>query len=189
MEIEGVVLTGGASRRMGQEKSQLRIQGEVLSERIARTLSIRAARVTILGREPISGFEFVADADEYAGPLIALSRFRPKYDAVFVASCDLPLFDARLIDLFLCHLQSPDAVLPEHDGRAQPLCALYKCSAWPPLEQTVAEGRKSVMAWIDRISIGLVAPEEIRDAGIDPNSIRGANTPEDLQQLLTLRNQ
>ena len=189
MEIEGVVLTGGASRRMGQDKSQLTIQGEVLSERIARTLSNRVGRVTILGRKPISGFEFVADAGEYAGPLMALSRFRPKCDAVLVASCDLPLFDARLIDIFLSHLLSHDAVLPEHDGKAQPLCALYKRSAWPLLEQTVAEGRKSVMAWIDRLSIRLVTQDEIRDAGVDPNSIRGVNTPEELQQLLTPRNQ
>lgn len=185
MEVEGVVLTGGASRRMGRDKSKLTVDGEPLSTRLARDLRSHCGRVTVLGKEPIEGYEFVADEEEYAGPLIALSCFQPRAEAVFVTSCDLPRFDGRLVGLFGDLLRDQDAVLPMNEGRLQPLCGLYRAKAWNDLQATVDAGGKSLMAWLDRLTVQAVDSEEIAHKGIDPRSICGANTPEEWERLLS----
>ena len=93
MDIEAILLTGGASRRMGVDKAALTVGGMPLGEKIARELAKTCDRVTVLGKHPIPGLEFLADEGDYEGPLLALSRFKPTRQHVFVASCDLPLFD------------------------------------------------------------------------------------------------
>lgn len=178
------MLTGGASRRMGQDKARLSINGEVLAGRIARDLQNVCARVTILGKELVEGFEFLADTEEFAGPLVALSRFEPRSEAVFVASCDLPRFDARLVDFFQAVMGENDAVLPVYEDKLQPLCALYRASCWRGMSEVIGEGRKNVMAWLDRLSHNTVMPDEIAQAGIDRRAICGANTPEEWDRLL-----
>jgi len=184
VEVEAIVLTGGASRRMGQDKARLSVNGEVLSERIARDLLDTCSRVTVLGKEPIAGLQFLPDVEEYAGPLVALSRFEPVSEAVFVTSCDLPRFDARLVDLFLELLQDNDAVLPLNEEQVQPLCALYRADAWGRLHEAVVSGKKSMMAWLDGLKYRTVPQGEIASAGIDRRAIGGANTPEEWERLL-----
>ena len=184
MNVEGVLLTGGASRRMGEDKSRLVLDGEAVSRRIARDLQSACETVTVLGREPISGCKFLADTEEYAGPLAALSRFLPSAEFVFVASCDLPRFDARLIGLFCSRIEASDAVLPTNEGRVQPLCALYDAQSWVALRKTVEENRRSMMAWLDLLNCVKLNPAEVTAVGIDDRAICGANTPEEWQRLI-----
>lgn len=184
MTIEGVLLTGGASRRMGTDKSVLLIEGETIAGRIARGLSQSCEQVTVLGRSPLAGYGFLEDQAEFAGPLIALSRFVPSCDAVFVASCDLPRFDGRLAGAFADRLNGWDAILPLVDQHLQPLCALYAATSWHELQQTVESGQRSLMAWIDRLQILALSPEDLAETGIDFRTVLGANSPEDWNRLL-----
>ena len=50
LDIDAFILAGGASRRMGTDKSQLRIDTQTFTERIAQTLHLVTDSVTIVGR-------------------------------------------------------------------------------------------------------------------------------------------
>ena len=177
------MLTGGASSRMGTDKSNLEIDGETLALRILRSLSTRCDSVCVLGREPIPGFNFLQDRDAYAGPLAALARYEPSAEIVFVASCDLPGFDAEIIGAFKNWIGEFDCVLPVCDGRLQPLCGLYRSRAWHKLSEVASEGRKNLMAWVDRLEVKSVSQSELQSAGLDPLSVCGANTPEEWKRF------
>jgi len=179
MIVEAVLLTGGLSRRMGQDKAGLVVKGEPMAARLARLLASRCGHLTVLGREPLPGHKFLADSEESAGPLSALSKFVPTADFVFVAACDLALFDPRLIDICLSLVQGFDACLPVADGHPQPLCALYRATAWSSIAATVSEGKTSMMAWLDSIRYRTITAEGLKASGIDPRSVVGANTPEE----------
>ncbi|MGV3614830.1 MAG: molybdenum cofactor guanylyltransferase [Fimbriimonas sp.] len=187
MNLEAVILTGGASRRMGQDKASLPIDGIPQAQRIVDELRAKGLPVTVLGRVPIEGAAFLADAEEFAGPAAALARFHPTADAVFVASCDLPLFDIRIVDLLLDHLGERLAVAPIVDTWRQPLCALYRSTAFGSLTQVVAEGYRCPMRWLDRLDPVLLDEEALLAVGIDPRATLGANTPEELSDALRHR--
>ncbi|CAN5355236.1 molybdenum cofactor guanylyltransferase [soil metagenome] len=185
MKIEGVLLSGGASRRMGADKSKIEVSGATLASRIAGELSRHCSHVTVLGRESLPEFGFIPDAEDFAGPLVALSRFVPTADLVFVVSCDLPRFDGRLVPALESWLARADAVMPEEDGKRQPLCALYRADAWSNLHAAVGMGKRSLMAWLEHLDVRTVNSSQIARFGIDRLAFRGANSPEELVALLS----
>ncbi len=183
MVIEGLVLTGGAGRRMGSEKALLTVQGESVAQRTARQLAGECGRVTILGRTPLSPYDFLEDQEEFAGPLSALARFDPIADTVFVASCDMPRFDGRLVPFLLSLIEGADAVVPVLGDRMQPLCALYSARLWEGLPARVSGGEQRMLGWLDTMTCRQVTAHDFTGAGIDPLSVKGANTPEEWRRL------
>ena len=181
--IEAVVLTGGASSRMGSDKAKLIIEGTELAERIAIQLQTQCSIVTILGRAPIKGYSFISDESDFAGPLTALAGFSPQEPFVFVASCDLVLFDERLVEFLSSILSTNDAAMPFVQGFVQPLCGLYRSVCWKSLRLCIENGSKSIMAWIDQLQVARADDHVLQSAGIDPRSALGANSPQQLAEL------
>lgn len=178
MTLEAVLLTGGASRRMGRDKALLVVDGETLADRMVRKLTVMGLPVTVLGRTPVSGAAFRADEEEFAGPLSALERFSPSAQGVFVGSCDMPLFDGRILDILVDRIGEADAAVPVVGRWRQPLCALYRASAFGAIPRA---RRRSMMGWLELLVIAEVQEEQL---GVEPSTLGSANTPEELSTLL-----
>ena len=183
MRIEAVLLTGGASRRMGEDKAALLVDGEPLGHRTARVLAEAGYHVTVLGAEPLEGHGFQRDENPHEGPLTALRRFKPTAGAVFVAACDMPVFDSRLVSVLAGRLADADAVVPMSEGRLQPLCALYLASAVRSLATPELAEAKSMMRFLESLRVVALPDSELAAAGISPKALRGANSPEELAAL------
>jgi len=177
--IEAVLLTGGRSVRMGRDKASLPIEGERLAVRIVRLLSEAGVPTTVLGREPVEGARLLRDDEHIDTPLDALRRFRPSEPLVFVLSCDLPKFDAGLVNVLAERIEGFDAVAPYVDGFRQPLVALYRASAFDRFLDADCP-----MSWLKALNTRLVDEAELLAAGIHPDGTRGANTPEELSALV-----
>lgn len=169
---------------MGFSKAKIDVHGEPLGNKLARELSIAGWEPTILGREPISDYSFLADASEYAGPLDALRRFEPSADLVFVLSCDIPLFCSEIPTLLEGALGESDAVIPILEGRIQPLCALYRAGAFDALRSVESQ---RVMDWIAYLKRQELGETELLELSIDPQCLVGVNTPEELARLVSKR--
>lgn len=179
---EAVLLTGGASRRMGVDKATMLVDGKPVAARQADRLIQAGWSVTVLGREPIEGCNFVRDVESFAGPLAALSRFTPTCEFIFVLSCDVPLFTAAVAEQFVGEVGDHDAVVPVLNCRDQPLCALYRRAAWLSLPAALESGR--VMDWVSRLNSRRVDLHGLVALGLRPEWVTGVNTPEELANLL-----
>jgi molybdopterin-guanine dinucleotide biosynthesis protein A len=166
---------------MGRDKAELPVEGVPQAQRIAHILTAEGIKVTVLGRRPVPGADFLPDAEEFAGPLRALAHFRPTSPYVFVASCDLPRFDPRLVQVLREKIGSADAAVPVVDGFRQPLCALYRGAAFDRLERIEDA---CAMAWLEAIQTRLVDEDELALAGLGPSVARGANTPEEFERAI-----
>ena len=179
-----MILAGGASSRMGQDKASLLIEGRSLVERIADELQKAGFEPFILGGRPLLGRHFIPDETLGSGPLAALRGFAPPDGLVFVSSCDLPLFRSSIPLAFEEMLADFDCVIPRIAGSDQPLCALYRSSCWLPLRQDPPLRR--VMDWVDRLTCVKSDEPNLLAMGIQPSWCRGANTPDELHALLAL---
>ena len=177
--IEAVLLTGGASRRMGRDKATLPIDGEAQAARIVRLLSEAGIATTVLGKAPAPGAEFLVDDETVHGPIDALRRFRPKSEFAFVLSCDLPRFDARLVSVLRDAIRTADAAAPFVDGFRQPMVALYRRAAF----DRIPEDAICPMGWLNALDAVLVDEAALGDLA---DATRGANTPEELARLVDL---
>lgn len=169
---------------MGEPKAQLLVQGHPQALRIAEALAGRGWPVTILGREPIEGFDFLPDQAEFQGPLFALGSFVPRCDFVFVTSCDLPIFDVRIVDVLLELVGEKEASVPFVCGFRQPFCALFRASAFDKLPDVLKLEKVCGMSWVDSLDCQIVDESEFTARGVNPFSTQGANTKEELAALL-----
>ncbi|HEY0376748.1 MAG TPA: molybdenum cofactor guanylyltransferase [Pyrinomonadaceae bacterium] len=186
-DVEGFILVGGASSRMGEEKARLTLGGLSFVERIRGALDALTGRVTLVGsaercaawpRLP-SVPDFYVEWGALGGLHAALTACRAEW-AVVVA-CDLPFVTGELFTRLAALRENFDAVVPvQRDGRWQPLCALYRArEAGASAAELIAAGERRPRALLDQLRTRRVAFDDI-------SSLRGAdlfftnvNTPED----------
>ncbi len=177
--IEAVLMTGGASRRMGRDKATLAVEGEAQAERIVRLLAEAGISTTVLGKAPVPGAAFFPDDETVIDPLTAIDRYRPVETFALVLSCDLPRFDARLVEVLREAIEAADAdaAAPFVDGFRQPMVALYRDVAF----EFIPEEATCPMDWLVSLKHVLVDEATLGDLA---DATRGANTPEELAQLI-----
>lgn len=183
-DVECVLLTGGSSRRMGRDKASIVLDGVRADESLCRRMVGAGYPVTVAGREMVAGCRFVPDREEFRGPAVALAALSVEAPYVFVLACDVFGFDPSFIALARAAVEGHDAVAPIVDGYRQPLCALYRSECLTVLRECVAEGDLRLQRWLARLIVRELAPADIADAGLNPLCVRGANSPEELRELL-----
>src|SRR5712692_4367127 len=152
LDVEGFILVGGASSRMGADKSQLVFDGQTTIELIAEALRSLTTQVRLVGSRDESiknAFPNLPDLHPSWGPLggihTALNACKAEWAAI--VACDLPLVTGELFNRLSKFIDESeprtcDAVVPiQIDARPQPLCALYRKDAClVATEQLIANG-------------------------------------------------
>jgi molybdopterin-guanine dinucleotide biosynthesis protein A len=189
-EIEGFILAGGASSRMGADKAHLRLGGRTLVGRIADALGAVAGRLSVVSSKPDArafGLPVVGDVYAGRGALgglhAALADCRAPWAAV--ASCDLPFVTAELFARLAASAQEGfDAVAPlQPDGRPQPLCALYaRARCLDEAERLILADELRPRALLAAVRTRWLAFEELAELPGSELFFLNLNTPEDYEQ-------
>jgi molybdopterin-guanine dinucleotide biosynthesis protein A len=192
MEIEGFILAGGASSRMGEDKSHLSLDGRTFVESAAKALRVIAPQVSVVSsRRAAESHELpvVKDLRAGLGALgglhAALSTCRAEWAAV--VACDLPFVTGELLArLDSMRADSCDAVVPmQEDGRVQPLCALYRASVcMEQVEELIRTDELRPRLLLSRVRARRVEFEELRDLAGSARFFLNVNTPEDYARAL-----
>jgi molybdopterin-guanine dinucleotide biosynthesis protein A len=125
-----VVLSGGRSSRMGQDKALLPF-GEFgsLSEFQYRRLKSIFNKVYISTKEDKFDFKanLILDKGEIFSPMVALkSILEELQESCFVISVDTPFVSESSIKRLLAKFESGvDVVVAKHSKQLEPLCAIY----------------------------------------------------------------
>ncbi len=137
MAVYGLLLAGGRSTRMGEDKSEMVFRdGETQAQRGLRLLGevCDQAYLSLRAGQPHDGqLDVVEDAYGEVGPLGAIaSAFSKHPDAAWlVMACDLPHVDADVLEYLLEH-RDPEAnatcFSSRFDGKVEPLCTIYEPS-------------------------------------------------------------
>ncbi|HZI49351.1 MAG TPA: molybdenum cofactor guanylyltransferase [Pyrinomonadaceae bacterium] len=194
-DVEGFILVGGASRRMGRDKALLEFGGQRLLERIALELSGIASAVALVGaRQPYSSLKNVPDVHQQWGALggIHAGLAAAKTDWAAVVACDLPFVTRALFERLSTFVNTTtEAVVPiQADGRPQPVCALYRAAAClPEIEKLVAGGEHMPRALLANVRTRFVAFPEVCDLPGAESFFFNVNTPEDLKQAEAILSQ
>ena len=185
--IAGLVLTGGASRRMGRDKASIvLVDGRTCAQTVAERLAEVADPVLEVG-PGTSGLTAVPDDRPGAGPLAALATGWAALSGVghggpvLVLACDLPAISVPLLEL-LARARGEGTVVPVVGGRPQPLCARFGQAALDRCRSLVGEGRSSVMALLDVTPVTWLGPDVWSEV-VDPGCFADIDTPEDLARL------
>ncbi|WP_426703094.1 NTP transferase domain-containing protein [Rhodanobacter sp. Col0626] len=184
--IYGLLLSGGASKRMQRDKAQLAYAGEPQLLRAWRLLQAVTERAFVSVRDtqrddPLrAGLPQIVDSYDAIGPAAGILSAQDTFPHVawLVVACDLPLLDeATLHRLIVSRDPAADATAfaSRFDGLPEPLCALWEPASHALLKERVEGGsfcpRKALI--MSRTSL-LSTPGETLD---------NINTPAEFSQM------
>lgn len=177
----GVVLIGGASRRMGTDKASIEFDGSTLLERSVDVLAEVFTSVVISGGDQsLKGVRVLPDLVPGLGPLGGLdTAYRTAAGRdVFLLAVDMPFVDASTVRVIADPPVAAMSVrVPVAAGRRQPLCAVYG-SGLGPIVRDRLEGKDRSMESL----FGAVNVEEI--TGFNDDVFTNVNTQDDLDAAL-----
>lgn len=185
--LSGVLLAGGASRRMGRDKAWVQLAGEPLAVRVLRVLDEVCDEVAVASgdgrRLAALGRPQVRDADEGAGPLAGLvaGLEAARHELVVVLAVDLPNAHAGVLRRLGRIWRGEPAVVPDVDGRLQVLHAVWSRAASTPLRARLASGEPAVTAAARALGVRRAGPDVWGDLDADGGFAANVNCPADLR--------
>ena len=202
-KVTGIVLAGGKSTRMGQDKAWVELAGRPLALWVLDALRAVTDQQLVVARDPGRleklGAPVVIDRFAARGPLsgIHAGLKSATTDLCLVVACDMPLVRPTLLAQIAAavgpaHAAVPylgDCGLPDltggvggmaRDAGLQPLLAGYRRRCIQPLEKLLLSGSFPTSALISVLKARIVGPDEWRLADPDARSFFNINTYEDL---------
>jgi molybdopterin-guanine dinucleotide biosynthesis protein A len=197
--VAGIILAGGQSRRMGQDKALMILGGHTLLERVRGAMSEVCDELVLVTNSPVQyasfGIRMVPDALPGTGSLGGLYSGLSAVSAelAVAVACDMPFLSATLLQFLAEAAEGYDAVVPDTSvtvgeigdtSRAKqlelhPLHAVYRRTCLPFIERRLIAGDLRVMGFYSEVIIRYVRRAEL--AVIDPHfhSFINVNTPEE----------
>ena len=187
-----ILLAGGLSSRMGQDKASLEIDGHTMLERlllilrplVAETVVMRASgqklpRISQDLQNWINlGKDSVAERGPLQGIVDALPLLSLDINEVFLLTCDLPYLTGEWLQTLRDFMTDEyDIVCTEEDNISNPLLALYRRPVLKQAAKLLSEGkRRPILLWEGWRLVRLSSPEET------PWICKDVNTPEEFKK-------
>lgn len=187
--VSGVLIAGGRSRRMGQDKRFLRVAGVSVFDHILCVMQEMFPENIVILAEPIDGLEMrgcsvaydvVKGAGSLGGLLTGLiTATRPR---VFAVACDMPFLDADVVRFMSSQSPNADVVAAHLDGRFHPLHAVYSKRCVPILQAMVERQDLKIQGLFSHkeLQISVLTKEDFLPFSSGLRSFQNVNTPHDL---------
>ncbi|TGB04588.1 molybdenum cofactor guanylyltransferase [Halobacillus salinus] len=156
MTPAGLILAGGGSTRMGQDKAGLPLGDKTVLRLIYEQLNKVTSHVVVNSNVERNGYENVSDVIQDGGPLAGIHAglLHTEADWLVVSACDTPFISKEVYEVLL-QSKGPNTqvVVPYYQGRHQPTSAIFHQSCLAPLERILQEGERKVSRLFDEVQV------------------------------------
>ncbi len=188
-QITCVILAGGKSSRMGENKAFIECSGKALIEILIDKLSTLFKDLIIVANKPhlyqkyavVARPDLLKDRGPLGGIYTGLHYSKTKY--AFVAACDMPYLNENLVKFISQRIDDHDVVMPEFKGHLEPLCAIYSTNCIGPIEEQLSAGNLKITDFLQYVKVRIIAEEDIIKFDPEGLSFVNINTPEDLREF------
>ena len=177
MTVNGFVLAGGKSTRMGRDKAGLDWHGRTLLEHMIELLRGATDTAHVVGRDPLP------DRLPGLGPLsgIATALEFSSTDANLIIAVDLPHLTKDFLKYLRHRLEnSSHPLVACKIESAFPLCLGIWRPMLPEIQKRLAAGQLSVRGMIEGTVTEIISEAELHGSGFDRSIFKNINAPEDL---------
>ena len=180
--ISAAVMAGGKSKRLGQNKALMQINGIKVVESVLNMVSPYVQKVMIITNIPeeysFLDVETAKDVRPGFGPLSgihsALSLASSEY--VLVVSCDIPLVGFEQVERLVSSCRGHDITIFKHKN-FEPLCAVYRRTCIHALNDLIDHNECRIIDLFPTLDVNVIRVG-------DPNIFRSINTKEDYDYIL-----
>ncbi len=184
IEIEGVILAGGESKRMGTNKSLIELHNKPLIKHVYDKLIDQVSHVSINTNEPIKIFpeniQFQDRILNNPGPLAGIQAglFYAKQNWVQFCPNDCPYLPIDLVEKlnFCIKDKGPTIILPSLFDQLEPVFMLCHRSLLKNLDEFISTGERKMELWIKENNYKAVH-------FFDPKAFVNINTHSELSKI------
>jgi molybdenum cofactor guanylyltransferase len=184
--VTSIILAGGLSTRMGQDKALLKIAGLPLLQRVINVAQRVSSPVLVVTAWPekyqaMVGCEFLCDRLSQ-GPIVGFAQGLEVVETewVLLLSCDLPNLRSAVLQSWIDQLikvpDRPIAYLPAGSKGWEPLCGFYRSACRASVQEYVNHGGRSLQHWLQTQVVETLVMD-------DRSVLLNCNTPEDLKSV------
>ena len=186
--MNGIVLAGGESRRMGADKAFLKIAGLPMIEHVFRAIGTVVSHIIVVTNSPDVyahyNVEVTPDAVNQSGSLIGiysgLLKSRDEYN--FVVACDMPFLSRDLLSFMAGLAGSADVILPKVEGFVEPLHAIYRRSLLPVIEEHLKREQRQIKRIFEGLRVRYVTEGEVDRFDPERRSFVNLNRPDEYEK-------
>lgn len=183
-DITGVILVGGKSRRMGQDKAFLLIEGLPVIERMITVMQGCFKKLVLVGDRPerFEQYGLPVLQDSYPGSSLGglyTGLQHAETGQIFVSSCDIPFPDPELVRLICAEAGGYEAVVPATDNGLEPLFALYYKSCLPTMLAALEVGNYRITSVLHHLNVKTIPNEQMKAVDPGGKGLLNINTPQD----------
>ncbi len=191
--ITGIILSGGRSTRMGENKAFIEIEGAPIVSRIHNLFKELFKEVVIVTnqQELFKNFDskIYSDLLPNKGVLGGLytGLFFSTFHYSFCVACDMPFIKKSLVQYIIKNIDGEDVVVPRTIDGLQPMHAVYSKNCLDPIINIIEQGKYKIIDIYNRVNVKII--EEKYFISIDPfrESFINVNTPEELRSIISVK--
>jgi molybdopterin-guanine dinucleotide biosynthesis protein A len=183
-----VILAGGRSTRLGENKAFLKVNGQSLIERIIDRLAQVSEEIIIVTNDVdrYEHLEAIVVGDVYPGKA-ALGGIYSGLRAAsnpcsIVVGCDMPFLNVSLLRYMQSFAPEYDVVIPRLGQYLEALHAIYAKRCLPHIEGQLQTGNLQITDFFGAVRVGYVDQEQIEVFDPDHLSFFNINSQADLEK-------
>jgi len=185
-KMTAVILAGGNSIRMGQNKAFIQIDGVPIITRIHSLFKELFEEVIIVTNQKDLFKNFCSSVytdllpDKGALGGLYTGLFFSSFEYSFCVACDMPFINRSLLEFLIRQTKDEDALVPRTSDGLQPLHAIYSKRCLDAIRRVIDRGKYKITDFYDRVRVRII--EESDFLHLDPlrESFMNVNTPEEL---------
>lgn len=185
--VTGVILAGGKSGRMGQNKALMALGGKRLVDRVVDVMRDVFRDLLMVTNTPAIyadlGIPMVRDVWPDKGSLggIYSAIYHVTTPYCLVVACDMPFLHAAVMRYLVAQIADHDVVVPDVLDELQTLHAIYSKTCLQPIEQRLEANRLRIVGFFPDVRVRTVTASELQPYDPDLLAFQNLNTPEEFQ--------
>src|SRR5262245_5944493 len=185
--ITGVILAGGQSTRMGQNKALMSLGGKRLVDRVAEVMRAVFRDLLMVTNTPEVyadlGLPMVGDVWPEKGSLggVYSAIYHVTTPDCLVVACDMPYLNAAVLRYLITQIADYDVIIPDVLDELQTLHAIYSKSCLQPIERRLEAHRLRIVGFFPDVRVRTVTASELQVYDPELLAFQNLNTPEEFQ--------
>ena len=180
MRKTGIILAGGKSSRMNEDKGLMILNGKPMIQYLIDVLRTVVAEIIIVSNNPAYeqfGCPVYSDLIKDKGPLAGIytGLFYSQNETNIVLSCDVPYVTEELIAFLIEQHQYFQITIPLKSCRTHQLIGVFSKSCTANFKRSVEKEELKLIAAFKNLSLNVVDANHF-----DGDLFRNLNTPNDL---------
>jgi len=171
---------------MGFNKAFAELNRKPIIEIQLEELSKSFSEVIIVSNDPdlygYLGVRIVTDIIPGRGPLSGIHSglVKASYEDCFIIPCDMPFISGEIGKKLIEFAQGFDGVVPQQNGKLEPLCAIYKKNCIQAIEDCLLRDQRKILDFYSLVKLRFI---EVSQWFMETSRVRifsNVNTPADL---------